>query len=166
MTLNPLETQETNRMKQAHGLIKRKRYQEARDMLKGIEHPTARKWRDKLDGILLQADDPFAEVEGVDWDARWEKEKRNHSEGRYSQTQVEMAQMQSFTTKAIVVLILYFVLFIPGFIANWLWHGEGKRAERIAGHALPGVGMLGCLWWFGAICLGLTILGIVLLMTV
>jgi hypothetical protein len=60
------------------------------------------------------------------------------------QRQREMAQMMSFTTKAIVVLILYFVLFVPGVIANIVWHNEAKRMEKIAGQPLPGTG---CLLW-------------------
>ena len=52
------------------------------------------------------------------------------------------ARLQSFTTKAVAVVVLYFVLWIPGIIANVLFHNEATRAERIAGERLPGTGCL------------------------
>lgn len=54
----------------------------------------------------------------------------------------ELTSQPDYTTKAIVVIILYFVFYIPGLIANILWHNEGKRLEQITGHSIPGVGML------------------------
>lgn len=58
--------------------------------------------------------------------------------------QVAQARMQSYTSKAVIALVLYFVLWIPGLIANILFYSEAKRMERIAGNSLPGAG---CLFW-------------------
>ena len=49
------------RMQKAHALIKQKNYIAARALLRGIDNPTAQQWRDKLDKILLEQDDPFAD---------------------------------------------------------------------------------------------------------
>ncbi len=67
--------------------------------------------------------------------------------------------MKSYTTQVVVVIILYFVLFIPGLIANILWHEEGKRMEKIAGQPLPGVRALGLMrkWLFILIIVGLVL---------
>lgn len=59
MTVNPLESPVKQRMKRAHTLIKAKKFAEARDLLEGLENPTARKWMAKLDDILMAQDDPF-----------------------------------------------------------------------------------------------------------
>jgi hypothetical protein len=49
------------RMQKAHALIKQKNYLAARHLLKDIDNPTAQQWRDKLDEILLEQDDPFVD---------------------------------------------------------------------------------------------------------
>lgn len=48
-----------DKMERAKTLIQQKKYGEARRLLEGIDHPTAQKWRDKIDDIL---DDPFADT--------------------------------------------------------------------------------------------------------
>ena len=60
MALKKVDTPK-ERMHRAHTLIKQKDYSEARSLLKGIDHPTAQKWRDKLDDILSEHGDPFAD---------------------------------------------------------------------------------------------------------
>jgi hypothetical protein len=60
MALKKVDTPK-ERMHRAHTLIKQKNYSEARSLLKGIDHPTAQKWRDKLDDILSEHGDPFAD---------------------------------------------------------------------------------------------------------
>ena len=61
------------------------------------------------------------------------------------------AQMKSYTGSAIVVLILYWIFWIPGLIANVIYYQEAKRMEKIAGHGLPGVGCLTILLLFNVI---------------
>ena len=46
-----------DKLQHAKELIKEKRYQEAKDILLGINHPTAKQWLSKIDSIL---DDPFS----------------------------------------------------------------------------------------------------------
>lgn len=58
----PVKKLKNERMKRAHTLIKDKRYTEARDILVTIDNPTARNWVKKIDHILLEEDDPFAEL--------------------------------------------------------------------------------------------------------
>ena len=53
------------------------------------------------------------------------------------------ARTKSYTTQAILTLVLHLVLWVPGLIANILFLMDARRMERIAGQTLPGVG---CLW--------------------
>lgn len=118
MTMNPLETQEMHAMKVAHGLIKQKRYQEARDKLEGIDHPKANQWRVKLDNLLLEEDDPFADLEVkpkpkpkikrlstqeqkavdveevIDWDAKWEEDQQRADSGMSRNAQIPRREPQ------------------------------------------------------------------------
>ena len=74
---------------------------------------------------------------------------------------------RSFTTPAIITLVLYIFLWIPGFIANIIYLLEANKVERLTGEAPEGKGclvamivvlsfgwLLGCVFWlfvFGAI---------------
>jgi len=60
------------------------------------------------------------------------------------------ARLQSFTTKAVVVLVLYWMFWIPGFIANAVFYNEAKRMERISDESLPGTGCLAAMLWLNA----------------
>ncbi len=53
------------------------------------------------------------------------------------------ARLESYTTRAVAVLVLYWLFWIPGLVANLVFYYEAKRAERLAGQCLPGVGCLG-----------------------
>lgn len=53
------------------------------------------------------------------------------------------ARSKSYITAAVLTLILYFLLWIPGLIANIMYLTEARRMQGIAGQSLPGVG---CLW--------------------
>ena len=57
------------------------------------------------------------------------------------------AQPPSFTTKAIITLLVYFVFWIPGFIANLIFYNEAKTEERRWGQSLAGVGCLSFMLW-------------------
>jgi hypothetical protein len=48
----------------------------------------------------------------------------------------------SFTNKAVATLVIYWMFWIPGFVANLLFLSEAKAAERRWGRSLPGVGFL------------------------
>ena len=51
------------RLAKARDLIKAKQYQDARKVLTGLDHPTARAWLAKLDEIApVEEDDPFADI--------------------------------------------------------------------------------------------------------
>lgn len=68
------------------------------------------------------------------------------------------ARMKSYTGSAVLVFILYWLFWLPGLIANYMFYNEAKRMERIAGQSLPGVGCLSLLLWLNI----LWIVGIVL----
>lgn len=62
---------------------------------------------------------------------------------RSSQPQVVyVASEESFTSKAIWTLVLYFVLYIPGLIANFLFWSEARQVEARTGRAPAGAGCL------------------------
>jgi hypothetical protein len=52
------------------------------------------------------------------------------------------ARLKSYTGPAILVLVLYFVFYVPGLIANFMYYNDARRMEDIAGESLPGVGCL------------------------
>lgn len=58
---------------------------------------------------------------------------------------VAAAQAKDYTNAVIICVVLYFVLWIPGVIANNIYYNEGRRMEELAGHELPGVATLGTL---------------------
>jgi hypothetical protein len=50
--------------------------------------------------------------------------------------------MKSYTGNAVLAFILYWLLWLPGLIVNYMFYREAKRTEKIAGQSLPGVGCL------------------------
>ena len=55
--------------------------------------------------------------------------------------------LPSYTNKAIIALVLTWLLWIPGVIANVMFLNEAKADERKYGQSLPGVGCLTALIW-------------------
>ena len=53
------------------------------------------------------------------------------------------AEQRSFTTPAVITLVLYVVLWLPGLIANIVYLRDAKQVERVTGRAPEG---MGCLW--------------------
>lgn len=53
------------------------------------------------------------------------------------------AAEKSYVTPAIITLILYWLLWIPGLIANIYYLMDAKRAQETPGQVVTGVG---CLW--------------------
>lgn len=52
------------------------------------------------------------------------------------------AYSRSFTTPAVITLVLYFVLWIPGFIANIVYLREANKVKELTGEAPEGRGCL------------------------
>jgi hypothetical protein len=52
------------------------------------------------------------------------------------------AEQKSFTTPAIITLILYLVLWIPGLIANLIYLNEANNIQSVTGKAPEGKGCL------------------------
>ncbi len=119
------QTQE--KMLQARDLIKAQKYTEARKILKTIDHPKAREWLAKIDEIELG--DPFAASAPA---------IRPISIPQVS-PEVEAARTKSYTNAAVIVLVLYFLLWLPGLIANIMYVREAHQTEKTAGQSLPGV---------------------------
>lgn len=58
------------------------------------------------------------------------------------------AEGKSFTTPAIVTLVLYIFLWIPGLIANVIYWREANRVEELIGRSPEGKGCLVAMLWF------------------
>ncbi len=63
----------------------------------------------------------------------------------------ESAQRKSYEIPFVVVLLLYWLGWVPGFVVNILMMNEGKRMEEIAGRSLPGVGFLVATFWINIV---------------
>ncbi len=72
----------------------------------------------------------------------------------------EIARSKSFTVKAVATLVLYWLFWFPGLVANVLFLNEAKRAQEIAGEDLPGVGCLTLLLWSNLLVIALILFGI------
>lgn len=55
---------------------------------------------------------------------------------------VYIIKEESFTSKAILTLVLYFVLYIPGLIANIVFWNEARNVQARTGRAPEGKGCL------------------------
>lgn len=108
------------KMEIARELIKEKNYTAAREILKTVDHPTAREWIERIDQM-----DPF----GVP----------STRSAPSADPAVAAAITKDYTNAAVIVLILYFVLWLPGLIANQIYLNQAKQMEALAGQELPGV---------------------------
>jgi len=75
---------------------------------------------------------------------------------------------KSYMGTAVMVLVLYWVFYLPGLIANIVYLAEASRYKATTGHSPDGVGCLWALLWvflLGPICLGV-IIGIVAIIAV
>jgi hypothetical protein len=68
---------------------------------------------------------------------------------------------QSFTGKAVITLVLYFILWVPGLIANILFYKEAREVKRVTGHAPHGMGCLSVMFWASVVPLILLIVIII-----
>lgn len=55
---------------------------------------------------------------------------------------VYVVKEESFTSKAITTLVLYFVMYIPGLIANIVFWNEARNVQARTGRAPEGKGCL------------------------
>jgi hypothetical protein len=53
-----------------------------------------------------------------------------------------MAATRDYTTPAILTLVLYFVMWLPGLIANIIYFMQASEDEKLAGHPPRGKGCL------------------------
>ncbi len=72
------------------------------------------------------------------------------------------AATRSFTTPAIITLVLYFVMWLPGFIANIVYWEEASNVQRITGRSPEGKGCLAALFWVFTIFPAVMFLGALL----
>jgi hypothetical protein len=66
------------------------------------------------------------------------------------------ARLQSFTTKAVAVVVLYWLGWIPGF-SDIHFYQEAKRTELTAGRRLPLTGCLGVMPCFNVVLLAVAL---------
>ncbi len=74
-----------------------------------------------------------------------------------------MARMHSYEIAYVLILFLYGLFWLPGFIVNIVVMSEGRRMEKLAGQSLPGVGFLVVTFWINIILL---ILGVLFLLII
>lgn len=71
-----------------------------------------------------------------------------------------VARSKSYVGIAFLVLFLYSLGWLPGFIANWLYLREVRKMEGLAGESLTGTGCLVIMFWLNIV--GVTVTGLVL----
>jgi hypothetical protein len=69
------------------------------------------------------------------------------------------AAVRDYTTPAVVTLILYFVCWLPGIVANIIYYLQAQKDEALIGRAPQGKG---CLIWLLIVINGAFVLGILL----
>jgi hypothetical protein len=75
------------------------------------------------------------------------------------QERIRAAASRSYVIHAVLVLVLYFVMWLPGFIANIVFYMQASSDERLIGRPPEGKGCLTGLLIFGIV---LPVLGICL----
>ena len=75
-----------------------------------------------------------------------------------------MAKMKSYEIAYVLTGLLYCLFWIPGFIVNIVMMNEGRRMEKIAGQALPGVGFLVIMFWLNIIAIILGVLFLIIIL--
>jgi len=149
----------TEKLKQASELIRAKKYIEAKAILSTIaDHPKAQEWMVRIDDIMQDDDDPFGDFGNDDFYN--EKPKRgkvnvhksrntvnvgkskNDAFNAYGQVNVKRPT-RDYTTLSLFILLLYWVFWLPGLIANIIFLNEAKQVEKDSGKRPDG---MGCLW--------------------
>jgi hypothetical protein len=86
---------------------------------------------------------------------RWEAQQYQNA---VAAQHVAAARAKSYTGPAILVLVLYLLMWLPGFIANILYYSDAKQTQRVAGYSLPGTGCLAVMLWLNVASLVLGLL--------
>jgi hypothetical protein len=89
---------------------------------------------------------------------RYRRRESTEPSSPYRRDEVIAARSKSYVAAAMVTLILYWVFWLPGIIANLLWYSEAKQRERVAGQSLPGVGCLSIMLWLNILVAGVVLL--------
>ncbi len=66
---------------------------------------------------------------------------------RLEAEQWRAAVARTYTAPAVIVLVLYFVLWLPGLIANVVYLSSARRPQHLPGRAPEGKGCLSALLW-------------------
>ncbi len=66
------------------------------------------------------------------------------------------AKNKSYTGAAVLVFLLYWLFWIPGFIVNVIYYNEAKRTQRVAGQSPAGMGCLTFMLIFAVVSIVLT----------
>lgn len=80
-----------------------------------------------------------------------------YQEFDYEAERRRAAVSRDYTTPAILTLVLYFVFWIPGLIANIVYFMQASQDEKITGHSPQGKG---CLLAMLIVWVGVPIIGI------
>ena len=70
---------------------------------------------------------------------------------QFEQWQIQAEFAKSYTTPAILALVLYFLLWIPGLIANIVYLLEATKTKQVTGKTPDGYGCLLALLCFVAV---------------
>lgn len=112
------------KMVAARELIKEQRYNEARALLSGVQHPKAYEWLAQLNRIAPAMPTPQPPPVPREYPVPFQS---------YS-----AAPPQSFTTKLVLTVLLLFVGVVPGLIALVIFSREAKEAQAYSAVKLPG----------------------------
>lgn len=101
-----MEQDTRTQLAKARKLIQEKRYEDAEALLITIDDPKADEWLERLSRVN-KTKTLLPEVVGV--------------------------RQKDYTTKLIVMIVLYLFFALPGIIAGALWAGQAKRDLELAG---------------------------------
>lgn len=123
-----------SKLQYASDLIKQKRYQEARNVLVNIDHPTAKQWLAKIDSILQ---DPFA----------GQTSQPTYPPQQYQQQaayppQYNPALQKSYIGASMGLFVFYVLFWLPGIIFNIMYINEANRIKKETGQTPAGTGCL------------------------
>jgi hypothetical protein len=93
-----------------------------------------------------------------------EKSGQSPPEPSAARGHVSPGDYRSYFGQAVLVLVLYWVFYLPGLIANFVYLHDARRYKERTGDDADGIGCLWALLWFfflGPICVGI-ILGIMI----
>lgn len=106
-----MDEETKRRLTKAKKLIQEKRYDDAEALLITISDPLADEWLEKLSKV--------------------NKRKELAPE-------IVAVRQKDYTTKLIVLIVLYLFFIIPGIIAGSLWAGQARRDLKLAnGYEIP-----------------------------